>query len=88
ASDGDKALPDIGSDQHFGGLSVIHELKPGEVFEKEVDLAKWFSFVKAGVYFVHGSYHLDFFETKTYTQPVWEDWATADFEVRIAEKAK
>ena len=85
ATDGNRTLPDVGSDQHFGGISTIRELKPGEVFERPVDLALWFSFEKAGTFFVHGSYHLDFFESRKYTEPLWEDWATADFQVRIRE---
>lgn len=88
ATDGDKALPDIGSDQHFGGISTIRELKPGEVFEHPVDLAKWFAFEKPGTWFVHGSWHLDFFESTKYSEPVWEDWATAEFQVRIRADEK
>ncbi|KAF0243997.1 MAG: hypothetical protein FD180_2886 [Planctomycetota bacterium] len=88
ATNGDKPLPDVGSDAHLGGLSVIRELKPGDVHEQEIDLAKWFAFEKAGTYFVHGSYVLEFFESREYTQVAWEDWATAEFLVRIAEKRK
>ncbi|MBI2921092.1 MAG: hypothetical protein HYY18_08415 [Planctomycetes bacterium] len=88
ATDGDKPLPDIGSDQHMGGISTIRELKPGEVFEHPVDLALWFSFEKPGTFFVHGSYHLDFFESRKYTEPLWEDWATAEFRVRIRPEEK
>ncbi|NUN50181.1 MAG: hypothetical protein HUU15_15240 [Candidatus Brocadiae bacterium] len=88
ATDGDKALPDIGSDAHLGGLSVIRELKPGEVFEKEIDLAKWFAFGKPGVVSVHGSFLLEFFESREAGHVVWEDWGTAAFEVRIREKGK
>ncbi|MEK7468445.1 MAG: hypothetical protein AAB074_13630 [Planctomycetota bacterium] len=88
ATDGDKVLPDIGSDAHLGGLSVIRELKPGEIFEKEIDLAKWFALEKPGVAFVHGSFLLEFSESREYKHTVWEDWATAEFLVRINEKAK
>lgn len=88
ASDGLKALPDIGSDAHFGGLSVIKELKPGEVFELAADLGKWFALDKAGTYTVLGSWLLTFFESRTYTHPIWEDWATAEFQVRVAEPAR
>ena len=31
---------------------------------------------------------LDFFESKTQTHPIREDWATADFLVRLAKEAK
>jgi hypothetical protein len=88
ATDGQKPLPDIGSDNHFGGLSVIRELKAGEVFEQEVDLAKWFAFEKPGIFTVHGSWLLSFFESREYTHVAWEDWATAEFVVRVGAKAK
>jgi hypothetical protein len=68
ATNGDKALPDIGADNHFGGLSTIRELKPGEVFEQGVDLAKWFALEKPGTYFVHGSWLLEFFESREYCE--------------------
>ncbi len=84
AYDGMKAVPDIGNPVHFGGLSVNKTLKPGEIFTKEVDLRKWFTFQKAGTYEITGSYYLSFFDPdkKDYFV-LWEDYATASFYLKI-----
>jgi hypothetical protein len=79
-------VDDIGNSGHLGGLSVVRTLKPGEVFEEEVDLSKWFAFDKPGVYELLGSYYMAFMDPDTDLPPVfpiWEDYATADFSVKI-----
>jgi hypothetical protein len=88
ATDGVTPLADVGNDMNFGGISTIRELKPGETFEKEVDLEKWFSLGKGGNYLLLGAYRLEFFPTAEYTHVVWEDWATAEFMVRVKDKGK
>lgn len=84
AYDGMKAVPDTGNPVHFGGISVNQTLKPGEVFTKEVDLRKWFTFQKTGTYEITGTYDLSFFdpERKDYFV-LWEDYATARFYLKI-----
>lgn len=83
---GGKPVADIGTNQHFGGLSVRRVLKPSEVFEDRISLGKWFALDKAGIYEVHGSYYLDFNDPATESNgTIWEDYVSADFIVRIEE---
>ena len=88
ASDGVHIIPDTGSPIHFGGLGYFHTVKAGEVFAKEVDLAKWFRFDRPGTYTVVGSYYLEFRDS---VEPghfvIWEDYPTAEFLVRVEARA-
>jgi hypothetical protein len=80
---------DSGNPINFGGLCRIVSVEPGKEFEDQVDLRKWFKFDKAGTYFIHGFYQLDFFslgEKADGLAPwnwIWEDYAAADFQVVI-----
>ncbi len=79
-----RQVEDIGTSYHFGGIAVRRVLKPGEVFEDKISLSKWFSFDKAGMYEVHGSYCLDFNDPDAESwRTIWEDYVSADFTVRI-----
>ena len=81
-----KQVEDVGKSGHLGGLSGIRKLRPGESFEEEVDLSKWFAFDKPGTYNLLGSYYMDFMDTTEDASafwPIWTDYATADFSVRI-----
>jgi len=64
-------------------------LSPGEVFEDKISLSKWFAFDKPGMYVIHGSYYLDFHdpdaESLLWWRTIWEDYASAEFTVRIKE---
>ena len=84
AYDGMKPVPDTGNLVNFGGLSVNKTIKPGDVFTKEVDLRKWFTFQKAGTYEITGAYYLAFLnpDMKDYFV-TWEDYATASFYLKI-----
>lgn len=77
-------VPDIGSNAHSGGLSVQIVLQPGAAFEDTVSLSLWFDFKEAGLYEIHGSYHLGFVDPGTRPfLPFWRDFASADFTVAI-----
>ncbi len=80
---GSSAVPDTGSPFHMGGESVIRTLKPGETFDKTVDLRKWFTFQKPGAYFITGTYDMSFFDPDDNRFVVWEDYAAARFVVRV-----
>ena len=83
---GGKQVPDVGTSYHFGGLATREVLKAGEVFEDTISLNKWFSFEKAGVYEVLGSYYLNFVEPEADSwRSIWEDYVSAEFLVRIKE---
>ena len=88
ASDGVHIIPDTGNPTHFGGLGYFQTLKPGEVFTKEVDLAKWFRFERPGTYQVVGSYYLAFRDPVEQGHfMIWEDYATAEFLVGVEAPA-
>lgn len=79
-----KQVEDIGSSDHFGGMSVKYVLKPGQVFEDEIGLSRWFAFAEPGMYEVHGAYYLAFTDLDADSwRTIWEDYASADFLVVI-----
>ncbi len=83
-----KQVEDVGNSYHLGGLSVRQVLQPGDVFEDKLNLQKWFSFREAGVYAIHGSYYLAFQDpADDRWRTIWEDYASADFIVRIKERS-
>lgn len=84
---GKKVIPDSGnpdvSPDRAGGLG--HLLKPGEVFEKEVDLGKWFKLEKNWFpYEITGTYDLEFLEPEGKDQfIIWEDYAGGRFFLNV-----
>jgi len=81
-------VPDTGSAINFGGFCTQVSLKQGEEFSDEIDLKKWFSFDKAGSYFIHGFYGLTFYQggkTDSFAgwNVMWSEYAAADFEVDV-----
>jgi len=78
------AVPDTGSPVHFGGLSNVTELKPGETFKKDVDLRLWFDFKTPGTYSVTGTYQLSFaVPGSSLYFTLWQDYAAAAFQISI-----
>lgn len=80
-----KAVLDIGNPVHFGGLSQRRILRPGEKFEIEVSLGKWFKFDKEGFCEGIGSYYfaMNPVSGNNAYRILWEDYATAPFYFRI-----
>jgi hypothetical protein len=84
--DSGKALLDTGDPHNFGGLGSYRTLKPGDLFQKDVRLDKWFDFKDADTYLITGNYVLQFHEVnerQTY-RVIWQDFATAQCVVRVA----
>jgi hypothetical protein len=82
-----KTVPDKGSSFHFGGLSYRAILKPGEVFEDEVDLTQWFAFEKTGPYQILGSYYMSFSDpADDFGRTIWEDYITAEFWIQVEKE--
>lgn len=75
-----KAVPDVGipepssPDEMYTG----HQIKPGETFEDQIDLKKWFSFDQIGDYQIHGFYRVEIYQTKP-----WDDCLSADFTIIV-----
>jgi len=79
-----RQVRDVGSNGHFGGISVAKTLKPGEVFEDKVSLSKWFAFDRRGMYQVTGTYYLAFLESGDHPwQTIWENHVAGEFTVRV-----
>lgn len=79
----DKPVPATGDPMHHGGLAAFRELKPGEVFRKQVDLSKWFRFEKADTYQITGMYELDLKNKDFDARVLWEEFAIGRCLVRI-----
>jgi hypothetical protein len=85
----DHIVPDIGNPVSIGGPCGPVSLDSGKVFEDQIDLKKWFAFDKPGIYMIHGFYQLDFYqpplnkETFWIWNPIWHDYASADFRVDV-----
>jgi len=91
---GDKQVEDIGTTMNFGGLSSDRVVNPRETFTNTVVLNKWFAFDQPGTYHVMGSYYLAFkllnelgSPVQPSWQPIWEDYATGEFNVKIVPAA-
>ena len=75
---------DIGSSNHFGGLSVRVVLEPGKTFRDEVDLRKWYAFDAAGSYQLVGTYALDLVDPASADwHTIWHDVVAAELTLRI-----
>jgi hypothetical protein len=80
-----RQVEDIGNSGHWGGLAEPRKLRPGESFEKEIDLTKWFAFDKPGTYELIGTYYMEFMDPggEIPYDRIWTDYATADFSIKI-----
>lgn len=81
-----KPVPDLGDPRHFGGESYAAVVKPGEKFEQEVDLLKWFKFDKEGFCEGVASFYLAITEKHSF-KVIWEDFATAPFHFKVRKHA-
>ena len=75
-----KAVPDVGNPEPSAPDEIYfgHQIKPGETFEDQIDLKKWFSFDQIGNYQIHGFYRVEFDQTK-----LWDDYLSADFTIIV-----
>jgi hypothetical protein len=80
-----KAIPDSGDPTNFGGLAGWQDLKPGEVFSRDVDLSHWFKFTEPDSYRITGLYELELFAKPdaSYGNRIWEDFAIGECTVYV-----
>lgn len=78
-----KPIPDTGDPTNFGGLGAFRELKPKDVFRKQVDLSKWFKLETPDTYLITGMYEIDLQDEDIGARVLWEEFATARCLVRI-----
>ncbi len=81
----DHSIPDIGSSNGAGScFEASRTVKPGESFEAEVDLGKWFKLEEPGTYTITGIYSMEFHDPDSKDRfTIWEDYATAEFYLTI-----
>lgn len=79
-----RVLPDVGDPVNWGGLGTYVNLDPGADVEIPVELTKWFKFTEPGVVLLRGSYSMDFADPESTDYfKIWEDFACAEFSIRI-----
>ena len=82
-----KPMPDVGDPIHFGGMGAFIELEPGEVFEKEVDITRWFAFSEPGSYWITAMYQYDLLNGRKRISEgraeIWSDFAVAQTRVVV-----
>ena len=78
-----KPIPDTGDPTNFGGKGGFHELKPNDVFRKQVDLSKWFKFEKPDTYQITGMYELELQDKDFGARVLWQEFATGRCLVRL-----
>jgi hypothetical protein len=70
------SVPDTGDAYNLGGIGVYRTLEPNDVFEKKIDISKWFKFTKPDRYEITGIYELEL-KGKDFGQKVlWDEFAT------------
>lgn len=80
------ALRDVGDPTNFGGMGSLRSLAPGETFTKSVPLTDWFQFDEPGYYRITGLYRLTLHEPGDFSRALWDDLASGDCQVRIADE--
>ena len=80
-----KPLSDTGNPTNHGGVGAFRELKPNDVFRKQVDLSKWFKFEKPDTYRITGIYELELHDKDFGARVLWNDFAIGRCLVRIGK---
>jgi hypothetical protein len=81
----DQPLADLSFAGDRTGTATPRYLAPGATFEDTVNLGNWFDFSQAGVHEIHGSYQLNFQDSRNLRIGLssWTEYAQADFAVTI-----
>jgi hypothetical protein len=74
-----QGVRDTGDSLHFGGLSTPKVLRPGETFERQIDLTQWFDTTPPGVYTGTGTYAVAFVPNEGELDCVWQDVLAGEF---------
>lgn len=85
-----KAVPDTGDPNHFGGLSTLRPLKPGESFRHTVPLDRWFKFTEPGHYRITGLYELELHHMpeRFLDRIIWNDLAVGECTIKVEASEK
>jgi hypothetical protein len=81
-----KMVPDTGNPLNYGGFELPVRLQPGESHDVQVDLAGWFNFERDETYNLRGSYYMQLVDPNdTDLDTIWEDYACAEFTVKMKD---
>ncbi len=72
-------VPDTGDPMHWGGKGSFITLKPGEVFQKQIDIAKWFDLAKPDTYKINCRFEMEISGN-------WDDVAQGTAMVVVADQ--
>ena len=79
-------VPDTGDPINFGGPMTLRPLCPGDAFQIEVDITKWFDLSQPGTYRINGRFDMEI--KSDYVQgyqPAWDDTAKGECLVVIGQ---
>ncbi len=84
-----EGVPDTGDPNNFGGMAGLRKLKPGESFQKQVDITKWFDLSQPDTYKISGRFEMELHDPEEESYFVlWDDIAQADCQVLIESNDK
>jgi hypothetical protein len=85
-----KAVHDTGDPTHFGGLSTLRPLKPGESVHHTIPLDKWFAFTEPGSYRITGLFELELHDMprRELHQVIWDELAVGECTIKITAPGK
>jgi hypothetical protein len=80
-----KGVADVGDPLNFGGIGYYKLLKPGEVFESEVDISKWFKFTEADHYLITGMFEMEMLDPgeENYGPTIWDDLVVGECLIHV-----
>ncbi|MEM7474324.1 MAG: hypothetical protein AAF483_04970 [Planctomycetota bacterium] len=77
--------PDTGDHTNFGGMAALRTLKPGDVFNKEVDISKWYTFEEDTSCEITGLFELEFYEEDFSAKRLWEEVVVGKCFIRVVK---
>ncbi|MEX2287217.1 MAG: hypothetical protein WD648_09020 [Planctomycetaceae bacterium] len=84
-----KALADVGSRFHAGGLSQLVTIEPGASFQSKIELKQWFEFKEPGDYEVTCLFEMPLYAKAEFRgkPPIWDEFAVGTCSIHIEETA-
>lgn len=82
-----KGIPDTGDPNHHGGLSGVHEIKPGESMKKTVILNRWFKLDQPDIYRITGVFPIHLVDPNQtgFDQGIWDDLICGECRIHVVK---
>jgi len=78
-----QGVPDIGTRNNHGVISVVKTIQPGEVFKQQVDLCGWFDLSELGWFQATGTYILHHHDEEFRGGAIWKETVAANFDFSV-----